>query len=323
MSEKITKFILPVSIVVAALILGGVLIYLNKSNPTASAQAAAEKAINYINQNKDSLTGGNTASLLSVVDEGGVYKIHLKVGEGEYDSYISKDGKFLFPAGYNLEEAEEGTEETVSPEVQKRDKPDVKLFVMSYCPYGLQAQKMFLPVYQLLKDKTEMGVYFVDYIMHEKIEIDENLRQVCIQKEEKEKYLAYLDCFTKDGEFEKCFSEAGIEKGRIENCVFETDREFEITTLYNDKTSWLNGNYPQFNVHKALNDQYAVQGSPTIVVNDKIVNLNSRSPESFKQLVCQAFNNQPEECSQTLSQEVPSPGLGSGTGSNNSGGCGQ
>lgn len=55
---------------------------------------------------------------------------------------------------------------------------------MSYCPYGLQAEKMFLPVYDLLKNKAEMGIYFVNYIMHDKKEIDENLREYCIQKEQ-------------------------------------------------------------------------------------------------------------------------------------------
>lgn len=39
-------------------------------------------------------------------------------------------------------------------EPQKTDKPEVKFFVMSFCPYGNQAEAGLEPVYQLLKDKV-------------------------------------------------------------------------------------------------------------------------------------------------------------------------
>ena len=189
MIEKFSKNLIPLAIVIAGLLVAGALVYVNqgkvggKVSEGLSPQQAAEKAINYINQNV--LQQGTTASLVNVTEENGVYKFRLKIGEQEYDSYVTKDGNLLFTEGVNIEQnpasAQEGAETT--GEVQKRDTPDVKLFVMSYCPYGLQAQKMFLPVYDLLKNKAEMGVYFVNYIMHGKQEIDENLRQYCIQKE--------------------------------------------------------------------------------------------------------------------------------------------
>jgi hypothetical protein len=183
---------------------------------------------------------------------------------------------------------------------------------------------MFLPVYELLKNKAEMGVYFVDYIMHEKQEIDENLRQYCIQKEEKEKYGDYLSCFVKDGDFEKCLSETNIDREKMGNCISETDKEFNVIALYNDKNAWLNGQFPKFNVHNDLNEQYGVGGSPTIVINDTVVDVSPRSPEKFKEIICQAFNSPPEECSQTLSSDSPTSGFGIGTeSSGSSGGCGQ
>ncbi|RJR23427.1 hypothetical protein C4578_04305 [Candidatus Microgenomates bacterium] len=43
---------------------------------------------------------------------------------------------------------------TASFEPKKNDKPDVKFFVMSFCPYGNQAEEGLEPVYQLLKDKV-------------------------------------------------------------------------------------------------------------------------------------------------------------------------
>ncbi len=287
---------------------------------TLSSQQAAEKATNYINQNL--LQQDASASLISSVEENGLYKFNLKIGDQEFKFFVTKDGKILFPEeGINLETAPAATQE--STDVSKSDKPDVKLFVMSYCPYGLQAQKMFLPVYDLLKSQATMGVYFVSYAMHEKKEIDENLNQYCIQKNEKEKYSNYLSCFVASGDSEKCFSQANISQIKLSNCVSEIDAEYKIYSNYNDKSTWLNGRFPKFDVNADLNTQYDVQGSPTIVINGKIVNISPRSPEKFKEVVCGAFNSQPEECSQTLSNDVASAGIGGGTGSSSGGGCGQ
>lgn len=326
MLKDLNKLI-PILILVAGISIFGTYFYLNKNRPPQekflSPQEAAQNAINYINENL--LQKGVTASLVDVVEENGLYKIRLKVGEKEFISYVTKDGKILFPEeGIDLEKkiAKEETP-TSTQEIQKTDKPDVKLFVMAYCPYGLQMEKAYLPVYNLLKEKADMGIYFVNYIMHEKKEIDENLRQYCIQKEEKEKYYDYLSCFVKAGEFEKCLNEAKIDKEKMNSCISETDKEYKITQLYNDKSTWLSGRYPRFDVHTDLNEKYGVQGSPTVVINDKVVEVSSRSPEKFKEVICQAFNSPPEECSQTLSNTTFSPGFGLETGTSSGGGCGQ
>jgi tRNA pseudouridine-54 N-methylase len=104
------KLLIPISIVLAGIIIAGAFVYINQgkiqisSRKELSAQEAAQKAVDYINKNKDRVAGGLSASLINVSEEGNVYKIHLKVGDGEYDSYVTKDGKLLFPQGYNLEE---------------------------------------------------------------------------------------------------------------------------------------------------------------------------------------------------------------------------
>lgn len=106
MSKGFIKNLIPISIIIAGLLIAGAFIYTNQgkeitSEEGLSSQEIAEKAINYINQNI--LQEGTTASLLNVGEENGVYKIHLKIGEEEYDSYATKDGELLFPEGYNLE----------------------------------------------------------------------------------------------------------------------------------------------------------------------------------------------------------------------------
>ncbi len=322
----IKKLSIPITIVLAGLIIAGAVIFINlkgeKSSP-ALAQQMAEKALNYINENL--LGEGMTAVLVEATKEGELVKMKLKIGENEFDSYATLDGKYLFPDAFNMEEELPAPEEQTPPENQpqeipKADIPDVKLFVMSYCPFGLQAQKGFLPVYNLLKDKAKMGVYFVNYIMHEKIEIDENLRQYCIQKQDPEKYADYLSCFVKDGKSDQCLSNIKIDESKLNSCISETDKEYKISENYNDKNTWLNGIYPKFDVHTDLNEKYGVGGSPTFVINDVVVQI-SRSPEEIKKAVCKAFNSEPEECSQNLSTDTPSSGFGEGTGASSEGGC--
>jgi hypothetical protein len=323
-----TKNLIPITIIIVGVLIGGILFYTSRkkcpgviSGDFLSPQDAAQKAIDFINENM--LPEGVTASLVNVVEEEGLYKFHLKVGDQEFDSYVTQNGKLLFLEGIDLstEVTKPEDSSSTSGEVPKSDIPDVKLFVMSYCPYGLQAQKMFLPVYELLGEKAEMEVYFVNYIMHEKQEIDENLNQYCIQKEEKEKYANYLSCFVEDGDFEGCLTKTGIDRGELASCISDTDKEFNITSQYNDKNTWLNGQFPKFDVHASLNEQYGVRGSPTVVINDTVANINPRSPENFKKVICQAFTVEPEECSQSLSEDSFSPGFGLSTSSSSGGSC--
>lgn len=295
-----------------------------------SSDAAAQKAIDYINENM--LSEGIVAEYKDVKEENGLYAFKLAIQGQEYGAYVTKDGALLFAEGVpqaiildkELEEAK------AAADIEKSDRPEVKLFVMSYCPYGLQAQKMFLPVYDLLKDKANMEINFVNYAMHGKIEIDENLRQYCIQKEQKDKFSDYLKCFVVDTQYSsctggdcvadygKCLGEAGIDQKQMSACVAAADAEFNITKDYNDKTTWSGGVYPKFAINDDLNQQYSVGGSPTVIINGKDASqaLSVRSPEKFKQIVCAAFNNQPEECNTILSEESAAPSFGAETSAN-------
>jgi hypothetical protein len=205
-------------------------------------------------------------------------------------------------------------------EAPKSDKPVVELFVMSYCPYGLQMEKAYLPVMELLKDKATMDIKFVSYAMHEKKEIDENTRQYCIQKDQASKFVAYLKCFTGKDDYKACLKEAGVSESKVNSCVTKADKEFGITAKYNDQSSWLSGQFPIYPVHAAQNEQYGVQGSPTLVINGAQVDA-ARSPEAVKQTICGAFNNPPAECAQTLSTQSAGAGFGTAVGAATDASC--
>lgn len=104
--QYLNKKFIPVAVIAVGVLAAATFFYINQRGGNAlSSQAAAEKAMAFINQ---SIQEQNvTASLIDVFDEGEVYRIHLKIAETEYDSYITKDGKFLFASGFNLENQEQ------------------------------------------------------------------------------------------------------------------------------------------------------------------------------------------------------------------------
>jgi len=66
------------------------------------ADEAAQIAIDYINSNL--LAPGTKAELISSEQEGDLYHLVISIAGQEFDSYISIDGKTLFPSAVELEE---------------------------------------------------------------------------------------------------------------------------------------------------------------------------------------------------------------------------
>lgn len=210
--------------------------------------------------------------------------------------------------------------------MEKKAVPEVELFIMSHCPYGTQTEKGMLPVMQLLGDKADIKVKFVDYAMHDKKELDEQLVQYCIQEEQESKYLTYLECFLEEGNTDECLAETKIDTDDLDKCVLATDNEFKVTELYNDKSTWSGGRFPQFNIHKVENEKYGIKGSPGLAVNGVKIDSFGRDPASLLTIVCQAFKEKPAECDEPLNSASPSAGFGfnaaSAAAAPAAGGCG-
>lgn len=199
----------------------------------------------------------------------------------------------------------------------KLDKPEVELFVMSYCPYGTQIEKGMIPVVELLGSKIKFDIKFVDYAMHGEKELDEQLVQYCVQKDYKNQYIKYLSCFLEEGKGAECLKALGLD---VSTCVAETDEKYSVTANFNDQATY-KGSFPTFNIHKPEVMMYSVQGSPTLVVNG-VVAQTGRSPQALLDAVCLGFKDQPEQCSTELSTETPAPGFGfEGTGTDTAAGC--
>ncbi len=334
MNYKMFAVLLLVGGLAIGLLAGMLLNSCPESTQSMNSQEAGDKAVEFITTNL--LGPGISAELVSIeeLNGGSLYKLELNISDGSSsqvaESYITSDGEYIFPQGIPTgefaalkqaaEEQQDQQQEQEMEAIPKTEKPEVKLFIMSYCPYGLQAMKAAVPAYELLDGKADMTINFVSYAMHDKLELDENLRMYCIQEEQKEVFLDYMACFTESDDYESCLDETNVDKTKLDSCVTRVDEEYKVTEMYNDKSTWASGRFPMFNVEKEDNEAYGVQGSPTMVINGKVVSV-SRSPEAYKEAICSAFVTPPAECDETLSESPASPGFGGGTGTASTDGC--
>ena len=273
------------------------------------------KVLDYVTTNL--IQEGATATVSDIESAGdNLYAVSIDVTvDGDTKPgiiYVTETGDRILlgsvlDTAVNLEQPEPETEPVV--ELQKSDKPEVELFIMSYCPYGTQMEKGMLPVVDALGDKIDFKLRFVYYAMHGEPEVTEQLNQSCIQKNNPEKITDYLKCFLKDGDSATCLAEQEIDLAALETCTPATDTEFEIMANLADQSKWLSGNYPLFNIDAEKNELYSVGGSPTLVVNGTTVS-SGRDSASLLKSICEAFNEAPEECTLELSSASPSAGFG-------------
>lgn len=301
-------------IIIALLVAGSYYYQQKKKEPAATVNDALKsKAEAYINEN---LVPSGGAKVANMVKDGDVYKMDVIVGSNTLPAYMSLDGTKLFTQAFELDKpAEKQPQEEAKEVTQKKDVPEVELFVMSYCPYGLQMEKGILPVVNTLGSKMNFQLKFVDYTLHGEKEVKENLAQYCIGKEEPAKLMAYLECFNKSGDSLACRKSVNINTAKLSTCSLNADKQFKLTDSFK-----AGGQTPAFDINKEENDKYGVKGSPTLVINGEKI-AAARDSASLLKTICSAFNNQPEECKKELSSQSPSAGFDSQAGSTAAGNC--
>ena len=131
----------------------------------------------------------------------------------DYGFYATKDCNLLFINPYNMKgnttpmvilspkstssptsvsSPKPTTSPTPVPEPVKSSRPSVELFVMSFCPFGVQAENAMDPVVDLLGTKADIKVRYIATVngdtvdsvksLHGLPEAKEDLRQLCIAK---------------------------------------------------------------------------------------------------------------------------------------------
>jgi hypothetical protein len=228
--------------------------------------------------------------------------VDLDTFRSQYLSEFARDQSQLIFRGEKVS--------TLEPAAYDFSRPNVELFVMSHCPYGLQMEKALLPVVEALGSEIDFDLQFNTYAMHGEVEVNEQMRQHCIQKEQNDQLIDYLSCFTQSGNSSSCLSSAGINQNLLTSCVGQLDNKYAITASLNDQTTWQN-NFPPFPVDRPENELYGVEGSPTLVVNGYVIERAPRNANDLLELICGFFENPPASCSQDLLSTTPQAGFDS------------
>jgi glutaredoxin len=248
---------------------------------------------------------GTEVAVKSVVKENNLYRATVTIQKKDYVMYLSLDGKKFFPEG--MDTGVKPKEEEVAKEIPKTDKPEVDLYVMSFCPYGNKAEDTLKPAYDLLKDKVNFNFHYIvnsdgDTIesLHGAKEVAQNEREACVLKDYgKDKWFEFVTyvnakCGSDGACWETGAKTLSLDTAKISGCASSDGTALMKTNEQNSTTA-------------------GATGSPTMIING--VKTNSvyqyGNSESYKQSICAAFNSVPSECSETLSSSTSTAAGGS------------
>jgi protein-disulfide isomerase len=276
----------------------------------------ARKTLDYINKNL--VQPGTSASFVSVEEESGVYKIVTKYLGNEIPVYVTKDGKFLFLQGIDMtKKVEERTPQQF--DAPDSEKPTVELYVMSFCPYGNQAEDAMLPVIELLKEKADFRLryivnvyenevprslpiladgktYYIDSL-HGPSEAWENLVELCVQK-----YYPTLTFWKFVVSVNQNCSSIYRDINQLNECWQSIAKNFEIDVNKIIVCANSTDGLQLILEDTKLTQKLGVTGSPTLFINGERY-YGARTPNAFKEAVCSGFIQRPAECEETLSSE--------------------
>ncbi|MFA6458233.1 MAG: hypothetical protein WCV72_02475 [Patescibacteria group bacterium] len=284
-----------------------------------SSTEAKDFAQKFINE--DLLSGGMTAEVTNAEKGSGFWNLDIKLSDGrEVKSLLSLDGKIFVPEAIYVDEVKAAAETAATAQTEalanlpKSAKPVVELFVMSYCPYGTQAEKAIIPAIEALGDSVDFQLKFVNYAMHGEKEVTENLLEYALAKNYPDKLIPYLKEFLKASDSTAALAAVGVSPADLAATIAATDKEFQITENLNNQDLWRKGQdgtptYPNFNIDTADNEKYSIQGSPTLIINGQAAE-GDRTPAAMLATICAAFETAPESCATELSSASPSAGFG-------------
>jgi glutaredoxin len=277
------------------------------SSASVSAEVCGAQMIAYINNNF--VQPGTQAVFQNAVEKNGVYQINTTYQNNTISVFATTDCNLLFLDYVDVKNTTPvpTTTSTSATTPIKSAVPTVDLYVMSFCPYGVQAENSLKPVVDLLGSKADFTVRYIASVqgndisnvssLHGPNEAKEDARQLCIMQQYPDLYWSYLMQINK-----QCYSQAsnataldacwkgvasglGIDVSKIESCAYGSEG---ITLLQASETSV---------------NQFGVTGSPTLIINGQTYT-GTRSPEAFKTAICNAFQTMPAECSMNLSSDV-------------------
>lgn len=311
---RISKIKLDNNLVLLFLAVLGVFITLTLiiDNSSLSTQKIAKKSVNYLNKNI--LQEGQKADLVDFSKESGVIKIKIKIGDNDYDSYVTKDGKLFFPEVLKINpkedkavdqnknsQASDSKAKQTCENIAKSDSPILEAYIVSKCPFGLQMQRAMADAIKNIPSlEKSIKVRYIGNIyegkitaMHGDAEAQENLRQICLREEQSNKYWKYISCHIGAGDVDGCLNSVGVNINKLGECM--TNKNKGIAYAKDDFD---------------LSSKYGISGSPTLMLNGQLVSefdFGGRSSDAIKNILSCAFKKKPDFSSTQLNTYQAAP----------------
>jgi hypothetical protein len=264
-----------------------------QQSQSMSASQVSQKVVKYINDNL--VQAGSTASLVSITDTGSVYKVTVLYQGKNVTVYSSKDGGLVFTSIYNTS-INVNNNTVANQTYPKTSVPTVALYVMSFCPYGIQAEKALSPVMAILGPYVNFSLHFIVSVngttvssLHGSAEAIEDMRQACIVKYYNISvlwdYLDYVGNNCTVGNINSTWEIAAAQAGI--NTTFISERVVaEGLQLMQAEAN--------------LTHSKGITASPTMEING-VRYTGARTADAMKLSICSAFTNPPVNCSTCFS----------------------
>jgi len=231
--------------------------------------------------------------------------------------------------GYKLMDAATGASHFIDEEARAEhlktigvtlgdNKPQIDFFVMSYCPFGNQAEELVEKVYQNLGDSAEYNPRYVIYSnyqgggpefcidngklcsMHGIQELNQNIRELCVNNMDGiEAYFKFVLAMNKECDYtnaDTCWTAVAEGLGLDTEAISKCEEEQGVELMAKEKE---------------LNDKLSVTGSPAIFIDGNKYG-GVRSANAMQVALCDAFDTKPAECSNTIAEsaqaQAPSQG---------------
>jgi len=303
-----------------AVVAGGILIVcailfvmmVSGSQPVVPAATCGERTLSYVNKNL--VSAGMEATLVSINETRGIYLVTVAYQGRRIPLYTTRDCTLLFLEGRDMV-ASTGTLAGVTPAPSatpvKTGRPAVELYVMSFCPYGKQAETAMKPVSDLLGSRADIRVMYITNVggtvvdsvesLHGAVEAQEDLRQVCIQKYSPDRFWSYVSGFNT-----ACFSLLGNPQAAAA-CSKNVTSSLGISQAGIDTCATGAEGITLLKSHEASAMREGATASPTLLING-VRYSGARTPEAYKQAICGSFTISPPECQTVLSTQQVSAG---------------
>lgn len=305
--------------VISTIILAVIIISMIIS-PRFTGNAVSNQAVSFFKT-----VQGIDINVSSIKYVSGMYEMDVSANGQNAKVYMTRDGKYIGSMS-SIQEIEAATTESANQasateEIPQTDKPTVELYVMSFCPYGVNAENNILPVIKLLKDKIDFKIKFIVDVNGDKIEdvsslhglneAKEDARQVVIMKYYPDKYYDYLQEFNAN-----CYPLSRDDAG-LDKCWKDTAKSLGMDVTKIETAAYGSEGINLLKQDAADDSKYSVTGSPTLMINGVKSSSIYQGTSAAQTAICSAFNTAPSDCSNSASTTT-----GSATANQPTGSCG-